>query len=319
LRSGFVVTRIRTDDRHNWALCNPPDGRKDLPHLFITKDAARVYLDEVLAPAVISERLRPPRVEHDLKDMQGRGLPDAVGPVCPIAIRTLRKVALRKSLRRDSAGNQWIVLEREDGKEWGEPTDEKGVGINGGIGAFRKIEEPIDLRWFEIVDGQKRSIRPPFPPGYRREKRRSDQPDLSILPIAWLADLEGKPYDGQRFREYFPAGDTFELMGPSSMDRLQKELAEVLRKEYPDSSCDLGDDWHFDQIQGEAMSLPSCNFRDGRRIDNLTHQLALIAHDLEDVLLIHHKALCADAVASFWTSWTVWNYIAAWAGACQAV
>ena len=286
-----------------WAVCPRPTESTSVPEWFPSEEAASSYRDEVLVPAVIGGALLPPRTER---------LPDewievvkrdtaAVGPFCPITIIVGRRTPVRVNEvpRVTSFGMTWIILERADGGEWPLLVDENGNELSSGIGAY-------------LVGADLPSMPPlPFPPGYRRSRRRRTEP-VDIVPIKWLFELAGPPYVGKNFREYLPP-DEFVVPVTScpTIEEMTAEVGKLMTNDSPEITCELGDDWRFETIEREAMALPEYGLK-YRAIKGHEHQLALIAHALEAALLRHHAVLTSEAVSAFWTSWSVWNHLEKW-------
>jgi hypothetical protein len=116
-----------------------------------------------------------------------------------------------------------------------------------------------------------------------------------------------------RFSEYLPAEDFIGRPSPgcSNAYEIAIELSEVLETGLSQFRCELGDDWQFNAIETAAIDLPAYRFKT-RKIKDQSYQLALIAHALEETLSKRHPALSSDAVAAFWTSWSVWNHLSKW-------
>lgn len=298
---------IDGDDQKLWAVCRQPDGQVSEPAWSHTFAAASAYKDEILVPATIHGALLPSpravRVPDNYVEAFMQCTP-VDGPFCGVAFQVggRARVRVEKIPRVDSCGFEWIVLEREDGKEWPLLVDENGNEMNGGIGAFRKCNP-------EMASGPLL----PFPPGYCDEIRRGDRQRLEIVPVMWLRELAGSPYGGMRFSEYLPADDFVgrPVSGFGTADEIAAEIEEVLDTGVPEFTCELGDDWQFKRIETEAIDLPAYSFKN-REIKRQSYQLALIAKALEETLSKHHSALSPEAVAAFWTSWSVWNHLSKW-------
>jgi hypothetical protein len=147
------------DDKKSWAVC-PVHGDSSLqPVYFPTYQAALAYKDEILIPATIDGALLPsPRVvevPHDLAHLLMQGI-SVGGPFCGVSIQVGGRATVRVKFAELTAkcGDEWLVLEREDGTEWPAQFHPDGVQINGGIGAIRKPDPtaPIGPLY-------------PFPPG----------------------------------------------------------------------------------------------------------------------------------------------------------
>jgi hypothetical protein len=106
-----------------------------------------------------------------------------------------------------------------------------------------------------------------------------------------------------------PADELFTARRAFSVETATDDLREALRVGLPEITCDLGNDWRFDEIRKRVVNRPACSFRE-RPIERPSRQLALIAHALEEELLDRHHGLSTSAIAAFWTSWSVWNYLA---------
>jgi hypothetical protein len=285
-----------------WAVCPKPDGQTSRPELFQSHDAALAYKDEILFPATMDGALLPSpravRVPDEALDAHLQGI-TVSGPVCGIVICSggRARVPVRLVERVDSCRHEWIVFEREDGNEWFAIDDDE---TGGGVGAYRKTDGPVS------------AISPhECPRGYQDAIRRCDQSSLEVVPIKWLSDFSGPKYGSQRFREYLSADELFAEPDFFSVDAAIDEIREGADVGFPEISCDLGHDWRFDDIRRRVTDRPAYSFKE-RRIAEPSRQLTLMAHALEEELLDLHAGLSAEAIAAFWTSWSVWNHFSKW-------
>ncbi len=126
------------------------------------------------------------------------------------------------------------------------------------------------------------------------------------LPVMWLDEQDGSPYGGHTLRDYLP---------PSTIRArfadLKTEISDAVDGRAPEPTCELGSDWHFDRLALHASASGGYKF-EGFRIESFRQSLLRMAYELEDELRREHPALSASAIASFWTSWSVWKHLAVW-------
>jgi len=142
---------------------------------------------------------------------------------------------------------------------------------------------------------------------YCPEIRRRDQGWQEVVPISWLGEQVGSAYAGRRLQDFLP----LDSVACKQAFNLSADVSEALDGYCPKLECDLGTDWGFEVLVASARRGAGHAFR-GRRLENLAPQMVRIAYDLETALWRHHGALSAPAVASFWTSWRVWQYLSVW-------
>jgi len=258
--------------QRRWAVCQEPTEEPH-PKWFYSEEDAREWMGEVVAPPQILNLFRP-------QEKTGEG--DNCWPTSD-EVATGGPVPAKCSTRRDSTGADWVLIERTDGE-----------AILRGVGAFRKSDGPVSL------------IHPDeLPPGYRPEIRRAHQGWRYLVPIRTLADLTGERFNGPRFRDFLPLDRVSECQSSD----LGAELDEILAGTHPSLACDLGPDWHFEDIRARAHKLPGHCFR-GLKIESHAHQLTRIAYDVEEALFEAHPDIPSVAVAAFWNSWRVWRHFA---------
>ena len=259
----------KSPERQLWAVCPRFTEGTLVPEWFHREDDAREWQNEMVAPATIvgDEEILPPDPDS------GFDYARIVRPIVPI----------RWSYRWDAGGNEWIVIERTDGKP-----------ISNGVGAFRRRKDGLS------------SISPnELPRGYLQETRRCERGWWDLVPINWIDEQMGDPYRGKRFRDFLQLDKVSSLQATN----IKADLEEIFEERYPDVACDLGNDWQFDRLQACAKKRRGHMFR-GRVIQSLPHQLVMIAYDLETSLFKFHPDLPSQALAAFWTSWRAWRHLA---------
>lgn len=286
--------------RGRWVVCASPNEKDEVQH-FETEEAAIGYRDEVLSPATIDGPLllspHVQRVPDDLASWHLRGL-EIKGEVSPVLISIGGRLRIPvRTIERESSWTTWIVFELEDGQEWPSPEyDGEGPW---GVGAYRETEDP-----YCVISPHE------LPRGYQPEVRR-DQCSLEVVPVKSLADFAGPSYSGPRFAEYLPADELVAERRVFSVEGAAESLSDAMNYGSPKFTCDLGSGWLFDEMSLAARREPACSFRN-RQVKSPSRQVALIAHALERRLLLKHKELSPEAVAAFWTSWSVWHFLATW-------
>ena len=251
----------KSPERQHWAVCPRFTEGAMVPEWFHREDDAREWQNVIVIPATIfgDEEILPPDPESGSDDRR------IVRPIVPI----------RCSSHWDAGGNEWIVIERIDGKP-----------ISNGVCAFPRGTNGLS------------SISPnELPQGYIQETRRHEQGWCDLVPINWIDEQLGDPYRGPCFRDFLPM-DTVSSVQATDLDA---DIEEISESRHPNVACDLGDDWQFDHLQADANKREGHLFR-GRVIESLSHQLVRIAYDLEGHLLELHPNLPAQSIAAFWTS-----------------
>lgn len=124
------------------------------------------------------------------------------------------------------------------------------------------------------------------------------------VPIRRLVDYSGPRCD--RTLQDFPSITAVDVMCNSSMlKRIQRDTD----GRSADYTCLLDQDWRFDEIQAKAATGLGNEF-DGGRYDSIGEIVFEVLHDLEEALRGLRPTLPCRAVADFWCSWQVQQYIA---------
>jgi hypothetical protein len=264
--------------RDQWAVCQVPTENGPPPKWFSRKEDAQDWQDEIVVPPMIScEEGEIPPLPEELKYLHDveRRLQHLIPTVTPVRLYS----------RFDSAGHEWTVIERVDGKPHSR-----------GVGAYRKTDT-----------GQSSVSVDELPPGYTPAIKRRDQGWQYLLPISWVSNEPGEHYTWRRFSDFLP----LDRVTSSQSSDVESDIDAILELRHPEMTCDLGPDWEFDLIRADAEKREGHVFH-GRKIESLPHQLTLIAYDLDRAVHRYHPHLSAENLALFWTSWRVWQYFAMW-------